>query len=276
MIWKRFLKLRLAFTGAILIAMLGVAALFADQLTPYDPDSIDIRNRFAEPVLAHPLGTDELGRDVLSRVLYAGRTSLTVGLGVAFLSVLLGGILGGIAGYAGRWIDGAISTLIDTMLSIPALALAMVAGAFIELSAWSLIVILSLISWPTIARLVRGQVISIKNLTYVEAAHSIGTPDWQILFRHIVPNTVAPVFVAGALLFAFAILIESALSFLGYGVPPPAASWGRMLNDSQLYFRDAPWLALFPGLAITITVASINFVGEGLRQAFDPKAILGN
>ena len=273
MILKRFRKQRLALIGAILLMLLSIGAFFADQLTMHDPDSVDIRNRFAEPSSENLLGTDELGRDIFSRVLHAGRTSLSIGLGVAIFSVLLGGILGGIAGYAGRWVDGAISMLIDTMLSIPALALAMVAGAFIPLSSTSLIVILSLISWPTIARLVRGQVIAIKELTYIEAAHATGLPVWKIIFRHIVPNTLAPVFVAGSLLFAFAILIESALSFLGYGVPPPAASWGRMLNQSQLYFRDAPWLAFYPGLAITLTVASVNFVGEGLRKAFDPKAM---
>lgn len=268
---KRFTKRRLALIGAILITILGIASVLADQISPYNPHSIDIRNRFAAPDQDHLLGTDELGRDVLSRVLHAGRTSLTLGLGVAVLSVFIGGLVGGIAGYVGRWIDGAISMLIDTMLSIPALALAMVAGAFVQLSTWSLIVILALISWPTIARLVRGQVIAIKERTYVEAAHAIGLPDWKILYNHIIPNTLAPVFVAGSLLVAFAILIESALSFLGYGIPPPAASWGRMLNDSQLYFREAPWLAIFPGLAITIAVACVNFVGEGLREAFDPK-----
>lgn len=269
---RRFARHRLALIGLIVLGILGLGAGFAPQMAPYEPDAIDPRNMLDGPSAQHWLGTDDIGRDVLSRLLHAGRISLTLALGVAILAVAIGLILGGLAGFFRGWADTMISTLIDTMLSIPVLALAMVASAFIELTTWRLIVILSLVSWPTIARITRGQVLSISEWAFVEAADVLGFSNGRILFRHILPNTLTPIIVAGSLLVAYAILIESALSFLGFGLPPPTATWGGMLNAAQPYYQDAPWLAVFPGLVITLAVASINFVGEGLREAFNPRA----
>jgi peptide/nickel transport system permease protein len=256
----------------LILLAFALAAAFAPLLAPYPPDAVNPRDMLEPPGSEHVMGTDDIGRDVFSRLLFAGRTSLTLALGVAFFSVLLGSLLGGVAGFFGRGIDALISALVDTMLSIPALALAMVASGFIELTTGRLILILSLISWPAIARLVRGQVLSLKEQPFVEAAQAAGARSPRILLLHVLPNTLTPVFVAGTLLVAYAILIESALSFLGFGLPPPTATWGGMLNDAQLYFREAPWLAVFPGLAITVVVASIHFGGAGLREALDPRS----
>lgn len=265
--WKLFFRNPLATAGAIVLIALALAAAFAPLLTPYDPTSTNPRILLQAPSAAHPLGTDDIGRDVLARLLFAGRASLSLAFGVALVAVLVGSFLGGIAGYFGGRIDDFISLLIDTMLSIPALALAMVASAFVQLSTVRLVLILGLVSWPTVARLVRGQVLSLKEREHTEAARAVGAGDFRILLRHLLPNAVTPVIVAATLLVAYAVLIESALSFLGFGLPPPTATWGGMLNDAQLYYQDAPWLAVYPGLVITLTVAGINFVGDGLREA---------
>jgi len=270
--WRYFRRNPLATGGLVLLLVIGATSLLAPVLAPYAPDAVNLRRMLQAPSPEHRLGTDDLGRDVLSRLLYAGRTSFTLALGVAVLTVAIGSVLGALAGFFGRRVDSTVSAAIDTLLSIPALALAMVVSAFVEITTWRLILILALVSWPTVARLVRGQVLSLKEQAFTEASLASGASPLRILFRHILPNTVTPVIVAATLLVAYAILIESALSFLGFGVPPPTATWGGMLNDAQLYFREAPWLAVFPGLAITLVVASINFVGEGLREAFDPRS----
>lgn len=270
--WRHFRRNPLATGGLVLLLVIGATSLLAPVLAPYAPDAVNLRRMLQAPSPEHRLGTDDLGRDVLSRLLYAGRTSFTLALGVAVLTVAIGSVLGALAGFFGRRVDSTVSAAIDTLLSIPALALAMVVSAFVEITTWRLILILALVSWPTVARLVRGQVLSLKEQAFTEASLASGASPLRILFRHILPNTVTPVIVAATLLVAYAILIESALSFLGFGVPPPTATWGGMLNDAQLYFREAPWLAVFPGLAITLVVASINFVGEGLREAFDPRS----
>ena len=255
-----------------MLVLLALAAVAAPVLTPYDPTDTNPRVLLQAPSGEHPLGTDDIGRDVLARVLYAGRTSLALAFGVATVAVGVGAVLGGIGGYFGGRVDAIVSLLVDTMLSVPALALAMVASAFVQLSTWRLVLILGLVSWPTVARLVRGQVLSLKEREHTEAARAVGAGDFRIIFRHLLPNAVTPVIVAATLLVAYAVLIESALSFLGFGLPPPTATWGGMLNDAQLYFQEAPWLAVWPGLAITLTVAGINFVGDGLREAASGRA----
>ena len=270
--WRVFLRNPLAVAGAVVLVVLALAAIAAPLLTPYDPTDTNPRVLLQAPSSAHPLGTDDIGRDVLARVLYAGRTSLALAFGVALVAVGVGALLGGIAGYFGGRVDALVSLLVDTMLSVPALALAMVASAFVQLSTWRLVLILGLVSWPTVARLVRGQVLSLKEREHTEAARAVGAGDFRIIFRHLLPNAVTPVIVAATLLVAYAVLIESALSFLGFGLPPPTATWGGMLNDAQLYFQEAPWLAVWPGLAITLTVAGINFVGDGLREAASGRA----
>lgn len=262
---------RLAWAGGGVLLLLGVAALLAPYLAPHPPDAVNPRMMFLPPGETHWFGTDDIGRDVFSRLLYAGRASLGLALGVAITSVAIGAVLGALAGYFGGPVDWAISALVDTTLSIPVLGLAMVAGAFIDLTPGRLVFILAAISWPTVARVVRAQILTLKAWPFVEAARAAGAPTARILFLHLLPHTTGPVTVAGTWLVAHAILIESALSFLGFGVPPPTATWGGMLHQAQLYFRDAPWLAVFPGLAITLSVAGINFLGEGLRERIDPR-----
>jgi peptide/nickel transport system permease protein len=208
---------------------------------------------------------------VWSRLLHAGRASLLLGLGVAAVSVGLGGLLGLLAGAFRGWVDGLVSAAVDALLSIPMLALAMVAASFLALTPARLVLVLAFLSWTTIARLVRGQVLTLMEWPFVEAARALGAPPARILARHVVPNLLAPVLVAGTLLVANAILVESALSFLGFGVPPPTATWGGMLHAAQVHFTEAPWLGVFPGLAILAAVAGINFLGEGLREALDPR-----
>jgi peptide/nickel transport system permease protein len=265
--WRLLLANPLALAGGALLLALVLAALLAPWLSPHPPNDTNPRNLLQPPNAVHPLGTDDIGRDTLSRLLHAGRTSLALAVGVAAVAVALGALLGGAAGYLGGRADALISSLTDTMLSIPGLALAMVASAFVELSTWRLVLILGLVSWPTIARLVRGQVLTLAERPFVEAARATGAGHARLLLRHLLPNTLTPVIVAATLLVAQAVLIESALSFLGFGLPPPTATWGGMLNEAQLYFQEAPWLAVYPGLAITVTVSAVNFLGDGLREA---------
>lgn len=268
---RRFLRSPVAAAGATALLVLALAALAAPWLAPRPPDAVDPRAMLRPPGAAGWLGTDEVGRDVLSRLLHAGRTSLLLGLGVAGVAVGLGGVLGALAGYVRGWLDGALAVVVDALLSIPTLALAMVAAAFLPLTPGRLVLVLSLLSWTTVARVVRGQVLSLAAWPFVEAARGLGASQARILARHVVPNLLAPVLVAGTLLVANAILVESALSFLGFGVPPPTATWGGMLHAAQVHFVEAPWLGIFPGLAIVAAVAGINFLGEGLRTALDPR-----
>jgi len=258
-------------TAAGCLALLALGALAAPWLAPRPPDAVDLRVVLRPPGVVGWLGTDDVGRDVLSRLLHAGRGSLLLGLGVAVVSVGLGGLLGALAGYLRGSVDAAVSAAVDALLSIPTLALAMVAAAFVQLTPWRLVLVLSFLSWTTVARLVRGQILSLAQWPFVEAARALGASRPRILARHIVPNVLGPVYVAGTLLVAHAILVESALSFLGFGVPPPTATWGGMLHSAQVHFAQAPWLGVFPGLAILVAVASINFLGEGLRELLDPR-----
>lgn len=268
---RRFLRNPLALGGLVVLVALAALAVLAPLISPYAPEAVAPREMLQAPTLQHPFGTDDIGRDVLSRMLHAGRVSLALAVGVAALSVTLGVVLGALSGFYGRWLDRAISAVIDMVLALPFIGVVMVIGAFLELNTWRLVLLLSAFSWQTVARMVRGQVLSVREWPFVEAARASGATDWRILIKHIIPATWAPVSVAATLLVAQAILIESALSFLGFGVRPPTATWGNMLNAAQVYLREAPWLGIYPGLAITLTVASANFVGESLRSSFDPR-----
>lgn len=263
--WQLFARDRLALAGLVVLITMAGASLAAPWLAPYDPRDTAPRSMLQPPSAEHPLGTDDLGRDVLSRLLYAGRVSLGLAGGVALLSMLIGSVLGGLAGLVGGRVDGAIGAVVDTLLAIPPLALAMVASAFVPLDALRLTLILALVSWAGVARLARGQVLSLRERTYVEAARAAGASTPRLLIRHLLPGAAAPLLVAGTLLVATVILVESALSFLGFGLPPPTASWGGMLNEAQIWFLDAPWLAVYPGLTITLAVAAVTVLGEGLR-----------
>ncbi|MBX3010229.1 MAG: ABC transporter permease [Caldilineaceae bacterium] len=270
-IWRRFRRNPLAIFGITFLAVLALSALFAPLLAPYDPNAVDPYVALQPPNGLHWFGTDDLGRDVFSRLLFAGRVSLLVGLCTALLAVTAGTLLGAIAGYYGNYIDQIISRFIDVVLSLPIVPLALVLSTFTEMTPLRLTLILAAVSWMGVARLVRGEMLKLRNAQFTEAARCIGTPNRRIIFFHLLPNAISPIVVAATLLVAYAILLESALSFLGFGLQPPTASWGNMLYNAQRYMRNAAWLSIFSGLLITLTVSSINFVGDGLREAIDPR-----
>jgi peptide/nickel transport system permease protein len=267
---KRFKKNRLAMFGLSVLALIAVMAVFAPVLSPYDPNELG-KTSLEAPSAAHIFGTDDFGRDIFSRALYGARVSITVGFVAVSIALIIGLILGSIAGYSGGFIDSILMRLIDIMLSFPSIFLLLSIQVMLTPNIYNVMIVIGLTSWMGVARLVRSEILSVKERPYIEAARAIGASNIRILFRHVLPNSLYPVIVAGTLGIAGAILTESALSFLGLGVQPPFASWGNMLQDSQAYLRDAWWMAFVPGCLILITVLCIYFVGEGIREAMDPK-----
>lgn len=248
-------------------------ALLAPSLAPFHPDeSLDLRvDCLVPPGWQHPLGTDRLARDVLSRLLYGARISLTVGLVAVTLSVGLGALIGTLAGWRGGWVDTLLMRLADLFLSFPRLVLLLATAAFFQNSILLVMVLLGLTGWMPVARLVRGEVLSLREREFVLAARALGARPGRVILRHLLPNCLAPLTVAATLGLGQAILAEASLSFLGLGVPPPTASWGGMINEGRDLLRDAPWISTFPGLAIVSAVLCFNLLGEGLREAFDPR-----
>lgn len=262
----------LAVIGLALLILFSVMAVFAPLLAPADPSALDLAHRLAPPSFAHWLGTDELGRDILSRVVWGARLSLTVAVSVVALSFVLGLILGGLAGYYGGWIDVTVNTfLMNAFLSLPGILLAIAFVAFLGPGLLNLILALSIGGWVGYARLVRAQVLAVREREFVEAARAIGAGDLRIFVRHILPNILQPLIVQAAIGMAGAVLAEATLSFLGLGVPPPAASWGTMLNDARPFLFDAPHLVVFPAIAVMLCVLSFNFLGDALRDYLDPR-----
>ncbi len=269
---RRLLRHRLAALGLIVIGLLAIGSAGAPWLAPYQPDDIDIAQRYAPPLSeGHILGSDDLGRDVLTRLLYAGQVSLSVGLAAMLVTVLVGFAVGAFAAYHGGWVDIALMRLTDIMLCFPSVFLLLFVAAFVTPSLASIALMIGLTCWMEIARIVYVQILTLKSADFIAAARMVGAPSWRIIFRQILPNTLAPILVAATLNMANAILLESYISFLGYGIQPPAASWGNMLTNAQSDFQVDPWLAILPGLAITLAVASFNFIGDGLRDALDPR-----
>jgi peptide/nickel transport system permease protein len=269
--WKRFKKNRLAVAGGIIVLALFIIAVFAPLLSPYNPNDIDRTQILEPPSFKHPLGTDDLGRDILSRMIWGARISLSVGFVAVGIATVIGMILGAISGYYGSWTERIVMRFIDIMLSIPTFFLILAVIAFIGPSIWNIMIIIGLTSWMGVARLVRAEFLSLKEREYVLAAKAVGSSDIRIIFRHIMLNSMAPVLVSAVLGVAGAVLTESALSFLGLGVQPPTPSWGNILTLGKDNIEIAWWLSLYPGLAILITVLSYNLVGEGLRDALDPR-----
>lgn len=261
---------KLAAFSAVLILVILLLAIFAPLVAPYGEAEQDLLQRLQPPSLAHWFGTDELGRDVLSRILYGSRLSLTIGILPTIISLAVGIVFGLLAGYFGGWLDYLIMRLADVMLSIPSLLLAMVVMYTLGQSTLNLFIALSLTSWASIARVVRSQTLSLKESEYVEAARSIGVSRWKIMVRHILPNCIPSLIVLFTLNVPSAILSESSLSFLGIGAQPPAASWGLMVNQSKQFLFTQPWLSLAPCLAIMVVVLAFNFLGDGLRDVLDP------
>lgn len=261
---------KLAAFSAVLIALVLLLAVFAPLIAPYGEAEQDVLARLQPPSAAHWFGTDELGRDVLSRILYGSRLSLAIGILPSVISLVIGIVLGLLAGYFGGWADYVIMRLADVMLSVPSLLLAMVVMYTLGSSTVNLFVALSMVGWASVARVVRSQTLSLKESEYVEAAQSIGVSRFNIMRRHILPNCVPSLIVLFTLNVPAAILSESSLSFLGIGAQPPAASWGLMVNQSKQFLFTQPWLALAPCVAIMVVVLAFNFLGDGLRDVLDP------
>jgi len=263
----------LAATGLVLVVVFVIFAVFAPWIAPQDPAYISLANRLRGPSAAHWCGTDELGRDILSRLIFGARISMLVGTCVVAGSLFLGLVIGSIAGYYGGRIDRFVNVVVmNTFLSFPGILLAIAFVAFRGPGIFNLILALSLGGWVGYARLVRAQVLATREREFVEAARALGASDWRIVVRHILPNIIQPVIVQAAIGMAGAILAEATMSFLGLGVPPPTASWGSMLNDGRAHLFDAPHLVLFPALAVMLAVLSFNFIGDALRDYLDPRS----
>lgn len=272
MVWRRFRRHRLALFGMSVISVLVLMVAFAPVIAPYDPVAQDLANRNQSFSSAHIMGTDELGRDVFSRILFAGQISLTIGLSVAVLAEIVGMTLGAIAGYYGGWVDDVISRFVDLILTLPQLPILLVLSAYFrEGGVPMLILIIVALGWTTACRVVRGTVISLRNQEFTEASRALGISDFAIIFRHMLPNALAPIIVGMTLAVGNAIILESALSFLGFGVRLPTATWGNMLQNAQSDMFIAPWKAILPGFFIFMTSLSFNFMGDGLRDALDPR-----
>lgn len=270
-VWRRFVRHRLAVAGASVLFVIVVLVVAAPWISPYDPASQDWSNRLQPPGGRHLFGTDQFGRDVFTRVLYGGRTSLVSGL----LPVLFGGIggtlLGLVAGFAGRWVDGIVMRAMDVLLALPSLFLALAVVGTLGPGWFNAVVAVSVVAVPAYARIVRSQVLALRQEVFVEAARAIGASPWRIMFRHVLPNTISPVLVQSTLSFGFAILSMAGLSFLGLGIQPPHTDWGDMLAVSRQFLPGAYWLGLFPGLFIMLVVLAVNLMGDGLRDALDPR-----
>lgn len=271
-IWRRFKRNRLSVVGLTVILIIVSVAIAAPIVAPYDPFVIDVYNVISPPTSAHLLGTDDLGRDVLSRMIWGSRVSLAVGFVAVGISITIGIIIGALAGFYGKAVDAVLMRFVDIMLCFPTLFLILAVIAIIGPSIWVIMVIIGTTSWMDVARLVRAEILTLKERDFVAAARAVGASDFRIIFRHILPNALSPVFVSATLGVAGAILLESGLSFLGLGVQPPDASWGNILTSGKDYITvGAWWLSFFPGMAILFTVLSYNLVGEGLRDAIDPR-----
>ena len=271
---RRFRQNRLALWSVYVIAILVLSAALAPLLAPHDPLAIGdvMTSRFQPPSWAHPFGTDEFGRDLLSRALYGGRVSLSVGILAMLLATVVGSLYGSVSGYFGGWVDGLMMRLVDVWIAFPAFYLMLLLVGVFEASVPVLILILALTAWPATARFIRGEILSLREREYVEAARALGLPAHRIILRHVVPGALSPVLVTGALAVAGMIGAEAGLSFLGLGISPPTPSWGNMVAAGKDALSSAWWVAFFPGALLTLTLIAFSLVADGLRDALDPKA----
>lgn len=270
--WRRLRKHHLAMGGLFVILLLIVTAIFAPWIAPYRFEQIDLLNRFAPPLRpGHLLGTDDLGHDVLTRLLYAGRVSLLVGFAAALSAVALGTLVGVVAGFYGKTVDNVLMRLTDIVLTLPVFGVLLLLGRYFGGGLLAIIIIIGLFGWTITSRLVRGEILKLKSLDYTDAARAMGANESRIIFRHLLPNAMAPIIVAATLDVGGAILTEAALSYFGVGIQPPTPSWGNMLQNAQSYLWTSPWLAFWPGAMIFLTVLCFNFFGDGLRDALDPR-----
>ena len=287
---RQFLRHKMAVFGMIIMAIIILMVVFVDQIVPYDPETPDLNNMLSPPSLQHPFGTDELGRDMFTRTMHGGRVSLIVGVFAMLVAVTIGTLVGAIAGYFGGTIDNLLMRFTDFALAFPRIFVlilfaiifmrppfsdnpfvVLVFGALYKMPVARVVVVIGILGWMDVARLVRGSFLEIKNQEYVESARVLGAGTGRIMFRHILPNALGPIIVAASLGVADAIISESGLSFLGLGIQPPTATWGNMLKNALDQIFAAPWTAIIPGFMIFLTVLSINYIGDGLRDAFDPR-----
>ncbi len=269
--WRRFSRNVPAMAGGIIVLSVFLVATLAPVLSPYDPAQIDVSKILTGPTRDHPLGTDDLGRDVLSRMIWGSRISLLVGFVAVGISILIGILIGAVAGYYGGVVDDVLMQFVDIMLSVPTFFLILAVIAIVEPSIWNIMIVIGVTSWMGVSRLVRGQFLALKEMDYITAAQALGANDRRTIFLHLLPNAMSPVYVSAVLGVAGAILLESSLSFLGLGVQPPTPSWGSIITAGKDTIEIAWWLSLFPGLAILITVLGYNLLGEGLQDALNPR-----
>src|SRR3989441_1838112 len=268
--WRQFRRHKLALASAAVLLVLAAVVLLAPWIAPYPFDAIDTTQFRKPPSLAHIMGTDDIGRDLFTRLLYGGQISLAIGIFSALVGTGVGTLMGSVAGYYGKALDNLIMRVTDVAFSIPSLPLLIILSAYAKSAIPVMILVIGLLSWMSTARIVRATVLSIRERDFTLAARAVGAPDVRIIARHILPNALAPIIVGATLGVGGAIIAESSLSFLGLGVQVPTPSWGNMLQDSQSTMASRPWLTIFPGMAILITVLGINFLGDGLRDALDP------
>lgn len=270
--WRRFRANRVALVGLTILIAIILLAIFAPVLAPYDPiNDMDTSLRGCPPSPEHLFGCDHLGRDLLSRVIYGSRIALIAGIGATIISVCIGVVLGALAGFLGGWTDSVLSRIIDTLMAFPIIALLIVLAAVMGPSLVTTVVVIGITVWSRYARVVRADVLSLRERDFIVAAYASGVRNWRIIWRHLVPNVMGPVIVLASLGIGSIIILEAALSFLGLGVRPPTPSWGAILSDGRAYILRYPHIAFFPGVMIVITVLAFNFVGDGLRDALDPK-----
>ena len=272
-IWRRFRRHRLAIVGGLMLVLLYVVALATPAIAPYKYDEIDYTAINQPPSAEHLMGADRLGRDELTRVLYGGRVSLMVGLGVGIFSTLIGTAVGVFSGYYGRFVDTATMGFVDFMLVLPFIPFLLVLGSLFSFTPVTITLVLAFLLWPRLARLVRGQVLAVRDQEYVQAARAVGVSNFKIMLRHILPNVMGVIVVEATLIVALSIILETAISYLGLGIQPPTPSWGNLLEDSRSTMTEQWWLTWFPGMMIVITALCVNFLGDGLRDALDPKAV---
>lgn len=279
LIVRRFSRHRLALIGLIVICLLVIITVLAPLIAPYNPNVLSASDRLQSPSSNHWFGTDAVGRDILSRVLYGGRVSLVIGISATAFAVVLGTVVGALSGYFGGWIDNVLMRIVDVFLSFPSLFILIVLATVIQTnnhlrpyagSIWPIAVVIGMLSWMALARIVRATFLSIRETDFIEAARAAGAGNSRIMFRHILPGALGPIIVQATLLVAVTIITESGLSYLGLGVQPPTATWGTLLQDAQAHMQNLPLFAIAPGIMIFLTVMSINYVGDGLRDAFDP------
>lgn len=270
-VFVRLRRNRLAMVGLVLVIILVLVAIFANFIAPYSYSKQNLRETLQAPSAKHLCGTDQFGRDIFSRIIYGSRVSLQVGFIAVSIALIVGGCIGAISGFYGGRLDNILMRAMDILLSIPQILLAIAIAASLGPGLFNLMIAVGISSIPGYARIVRGSVLSIRNQEFVEAARALGSSDLRIIFKHILPNSLAPVIVQATLGVAFAILTAAGLSFIGLGIQPPIPEWGAMLSGGRVYIRDFPYMTFFPGLAIMITILALNFLGDGLRDALDPK-----